>query len=213
MTQNPEQPEGAVPPPYSPAPTPSPYAPPPTTPSYSAAPPYSTPPAPPTGAGTDGAWPAGTGAAGPPPYGGATYSSGPVPAPPKARKTKLRIVGGIIVAIVVVALKFGAAFGIGALWHHSQHKAQDAETAVKAALKGTDFGSYLAPGATIGTVTTTDCWSYLTSSAWSTYEIPKSSKNDDGSADVQLDPTGQSRHLDFHLVDDGGWKIDRITCS
>lgn len=205
MTQTPEQPEGTVPPPYSPAPSPQPYAPHPTTPSYSTTPPA--PPAPPAPTGAD--------ATGLPSYGGATYSSGPAPTPPKARKTKLRVLGGVVAAIVVLGLKFGAVFGISALWHHSQHKAGDAEDVVDSALQSdtaSGFTAELAQGVTLQKVIDPAC--FTTFQTATEYKIPKSHKNDDGSADVSVDFQDSDTDADVHLVQQSGaWRIDRITCS
>ena len=62
-------------------------------------------------------------------------------------------------------------------------------------------------------LTDATCGAFISDKTWTKFSIPKSSKEDDGSADVKVDVQGKDTDLAVHLVDQNGWKIERITCE
>ncbi|HWU21746.1 MAG TPA: hypothetical protein VN088_09475, partial [Nocardioides sp.] len=105
-------------------------------------------------------------------------------------------------------------FGLGGLFHHVEHREGDAEKVVQAALAAntaSEFTSYIADGVPLKSVIDPACQDVLQAGGY--FKIPKSNKEGDGSADVTVDFQDSSTNAHFHLVDNGGWKIDRITCS
>ncbi|HJQ07794.1 MAG TPA: hypothetical protein VJ872_20240 [Nocardioides sp.] len=148
-----------------------------------------------------------------------TYTSGPTPqAPNKARK--FGRLGALAAVVLVVGGKIALALGLGGAlgFAHDkvEHRVPEAETVVQTVLQsptGAEVKPYLASGITFATVTDQQCGSFLADKSWSRFTIPKSSKEDDGSADVKVDVEGKSTNILFHMVDQGGWKIERFTCE
>ncbi|GAB3857243.1 hypothetical protein GCM10028801_15570 [Nocardioides maradonensis] len=148
-----------------------------------------------------------------------TYTSGPPPqAPTKARR--FGRLGALAAVVLVVGGKIALALGLGSAlgFAHDkvEHKVPDAETVVQTVLQSAtadDVKPYLASGVTLATVTDRQCGNFLADKSWSKFTIPKSSKEDDGSADVKVDVEGKSTDIVFHMVDQGGWKIERFTCE
>lgn len=172
------------------------------------APTYSSYPAPPAQPGTPPPPPGVPTYAAPP-----SYTSGPAPQAPRKRR-RFGVLGGGIAVIAVIAVKIALAVGAGSLFHHVEHREGDAENVVKAALQadtGAEFMANVEPGLPIKSVIDPSCQDVL--SGGGMFKIPKSRKESDGSADVEVDFDSSSKNGHFHLVDDGGWKIDHVTCS
>ncbi|GAB4010952.1 hypothetical protein [Nocardioides ultimimeridianus] len=169
-----------------------------------------TPPPPPTGPGN----PSSPTYAAPP-----TYASGPPPQAPNRRRRFGRI-GGLVALVLVVGGKIALVLGLGSAlgFAHDkvEHKVPEAETVVQTVLQSnssSEIKGYLASGVTLGTVTDTQCGAFLSDKSWTKFTIPKSTKEDDGSADVKVDVEGKSTNINFHMVDQGGWKVERFTCD
>ncbi|GAB2972730.1 hypothetical protein [Nocardioides montaniterrae] len=203
-------------PPLPPAGTPEPGATPPPPPSFGSVPPaspYAAPTPPSYAAPTTP--PPGSAPQGPPP-GAQPFGSEQYTPPPAAKsgKSKLRIIGGIGAAIIVILLKFGAVFGIGsALFHGAEHRADEAEDSVRSFLKAdteAEAAPYVAPG--LEKHIDPACASVMKSAT--TFKIPKAKKTSDTTADVTVDITGASTDVHFHVTETSGkWLIDQISCS
>jgi hypothetical protein len=114
----------------------------------------------------------------------------------------------------VIGVKILAALGIGGLFHHVEHRAGDAEKSVDAVLQASTAAEampHFVAGVRLNRVLA-GC-SELTDESSVTYKISRSSLEDDGSADVTVDVVGKDGDVHFHLVDQGGWKIDDVTCD
>lgn len=164
---------------------------------------------------TWGAQPVATAAAPPPP----TYSSQSVREMSTAKRRKLGGAVGVLAALAVIAVKFGAAFGLGALWHHSKHEAGDAEKVVQRVMEtesDAEITNGLMPGVDPGDVFDASCISLLSAQANESevlYTIDRSKKNADGSATVTVGFQHDKGHMEVHLLSRDGWRIDHIACD
>lgn len=149
----------------------------------------------------------------PPPqaaYGAQTYT----PPPEHKNRKKWGIFGGIGAIAVIILVKILIGLGLGEAAHKVEHRADDAEKVVNSALVAENKKDFLAnfvPGTKFGSAFDKSCANALKNG--SLYKVPKSSKNDDGSADVTVDLQDSKIDMHFHLVDKGGWKIQSVTCD
>lgn len=156
----------------------------------------------------------------PPPYGaqpgGPQQPGGVPPMPPgypgqpqrrrRGRFAALGGVGGVILLIVVVLAFLG--------FRHSQnHQVKAAEDVVDEVVQAdsmTDVSDDIAPSFKLGSCSK-DQQAELQSA--SKYRITSSKKDGDDGAKVVVDLEGSDVNVEFHLVDQSGWKVDSLSCT
>lgn len=149
----------------------------------------------------------------PPPAWGVGAPGGFPPAYQQKRPGRLRwIIGGVVAVVVVLAVVLGV---IGSQ-ANSKHQATAAEKVVRDFLQADDINAvsddYVSGFMTdtFPTACTKDQYAKLTEGA--DYEVTKSSKTGAG-AKVAVKLKSSDLEMDFHLVDDDGWKIDDLSCQ
>lgn len=140
----------------------------------------------------------------------------PAPVEVKAHKKFLRIVVGVGVALVVLALKLGVVAGIAGIFHHEHHKVGDAENAVRTFLgsESDAVADTQLVGGSMSHVEVDPSCSVLKGlgTGWK-YTVDSSSKESDGSARVVVSIVGADK-VSFHLVHTSGtWLIDSMKCA
>ena len=145
------------------------------------------------------------------------YPSAPVPAAHASghRGRKLGAVAAVLVGLLVVALKFGAGFGLASLFDNAKHEVDDAEAVVQRFMETDspeEATAALDPTADVERVFDVSCAVVLGQDEVM-FQIDESTKNADGSATVILDIKKADPDVNVHLVQRDGWKIDRITCA
>lgn len=154
-------------------------------------------------------------------YGQPTPPAQPAPygppvslAKPRRSKRLLGGIGGAVGVVLILALKIGLPLVVHHAVDDHDHGAKDAESVVTNALQSNtaaqaerDFASTL----NLKSPATRACVQLLSNDA--EFSIAKSSMNGDGSATVDVDLKDSSHSLDFHLIQQSGWKIDQISCS
>jgi len=151
----------------------------------------------------------------PPPSPVAPPPPAPTPPPVSAPKRRPRIASfcAVAVAVGVIGLKVAAGFGLGWVFNESKHRASDAERVVQTAMQADTEAALIAtfaPGTTEQNLVDATCAESIQSATQ--FSIPSSKKNSDGTADVQMKFGGVNTKFAFHLVNQDGWKIVRLTC-
>ena len=136
-------------------------------------------------------------------------------AAPKNRTRLVRIIGGIVVAVVVLALKFGAIAGIVHIFKGDKHKAKEAEAVVNTFAQASDSSAdnLLVGGKFVGVIDVACATKLGNTSVDARYVIEKSEKDGATGADVYVRIDHNGPNVLFHLTDaSGSWLIDKISC-